>query len=197
MNKIEAHINRLFWDVPESGRKSQIMQEITQNLEEKVSDLISQGRTETEAVQKAIEDFGDIGEIQRELMGSAELMQQKNLGLSLAFSVWGCILTSALFIFINLYYTPGNIWFVYPLFAVLWWPMSLFFHWRHRISGESTAFPYSVASYVLIMALVFFINLYYTPHTIWLVYPAFAVVWWPVSTFFLRLRQKSRKDDIS
>ena len=38
-----------------------MMQEINQNLDEKVADLILQGMTENEAVQKAIDDFGDIG----------------------------------------------------------------------------------------------------------------------------------------
>ena len=195
MNKIEAHITKLFRDIPDSGRKKEVMQEIIQNLSEKVTDLVTQGCTEDEAVQKAIEDFGDIDDIRKELENSAQLIQTKNLGLSLAFSVWGGILITALFIFINFYYTPEHIWFVYPVFAVIWWPMSILFYRLSKIKGRSMAFPYSVAGFVLILSLILFINFYYTPSTVWFVYPAFAAVWWPISLFFFQTHKKDRKDD--
>ena len=195
MNRIETHINWLFRDIPDSGRKKEIMQEITLNLNEKVADLVSQGKTEDEAVNKAIRDFGDIDEIRKEFVSSTQLLKSRNLNLSLAFSIWGGILFTSLFVFINFYYTPHTIWFVYPVFAVIWWPMSVFFHWLHLKSGNSMAFPYSVASFALITALMLFINFYYTPHIIWFVYPIFAIVWWPLAMFFHWLRQKSRKDD--
>jgi hypothetical protein len=195
MNRIETHINWLFRDIPDSGRKEEITQEITLNLNEKVADLVSQGKTEDEAVNKAIRDFGDINEIRKEFVSSTQLLKSRNLNLSLAFSVWGGILFTSLFVFINLYYTPQTIWFVYPVFAVIWWPMSVFFHWLHLKNGNSMAFPYSVASFALITALILFINFYYTPHIIWFVYPVFAIVWWPLAMFFHWLREKSRKDD--
>jgi hypothetical protein len=171
------------------------MQEITQNLNEKVADLVSQGQTEENAVQKAIEDFGDIDDIREELESSAKLAQSSRIGLSLAFSIWGSLLITALVLFINLYYTPHEIWCVYPFFAVVWWPMSLFFHWLHKKDGQPVGLAYSLASFALIMGLLLFINYYYTPHIIWFVYPAFALIWWPMAMFFHRLRQKSRKDD--
>lgn len=166
MNKIETHIKKLFRDIPDSNHKSEIIQEIDENLNEKVADLVSQGLSEESAVQKAIEDFGDIDEIRAELMSGEELRRSKNLGLALAFSLWGSLLFTGLFLFINLYYTPGHIWFVYPVFAVIWWPMSLYFYRIHKKSGHSTAFPYAVSSFILIMALLLFINFYYTPHII-------------------------------
>ena len=195
MSNIETHINKLFRDIPDSSRKTEIMQEICQNLDEKVADLIAQGMTQEAAQQKAIEDIGDIEEIQEELVNTAQLAQSKNLGFSFAFSVWGGILLTAFFAFLNFYYSPTNIWFVYPLFATLWWPLSMFALWERQKSGRKMAFPYSVAGAALIIALVLFMNLYYTPHTIWFVYPTFAVIWWPVSLYFYRLRQKNREDE--
>ena len=195
MSNIETHINKLFRDIPDSSRKTEIMQEISQNLNEKVADLIAQGMTQEDAQQKAIEDIGDIEEIQEELVNTAQLAQSKNLGFSFAFSVWGGILLTAFFAFLNFYYSPTNIWFVYPLFATLWWPLSMFALWERQKSGRKMAFPYSVAGAALIIALVLFMNLYYTPHTIWFVYPTFAVIWWPVSLYFYRLRQKNREDE--
>lgn len=195
MSNIETHINKLFRNIPDSRRKTEIMQEISQNLNEKVADLTAQGMTQEEAEQKAIEDIGDIAEIQEELVNTAQLAQSKNLGFSFAFSVWGSVLLTAFFAFLNFYYSPANIWFVYPLFATLWWPLSMFALWEKQKAGRKMAFPYSVAGAGLIIALALFMNLYYTPHTIWFVYPTFAVIWWPVSVYFYRLRQKNREDE--
>ncbi len=195
MNTIEDKIEKLFRDIPNSKRKKEVLQEIQQNLHEKVEDLISQGMTESEAVQKTIDDFGDIDEIRKELVGSAQLTKSKNVGLSLAFSLWGGLLISALVVFINLYYTPGIIWFVYPVFAVAWWPMTLYFHWLHKKTNGSTAFPFSVASFILTTMLFLFINFYYSPHIIWFVYPVFAFVWWPIAAFFHKMRLNSREDE--
>ncbi|MFA9381541.1 MAG: hypothetical protein ACERKO_10835, partial [Acetanaerobacterium sp.] len=68
-------------------------------------------------------------------------------------------------------------------------------HWLHNKNEEPVGLAYSVCSFVLIIGLMVFMNLYYTPGTIWFVYPAFAAIWWPLAMFFHRLRQKSRKED--
>ena len=132
MNKIEAHINRLFKDIPDSARKRQIIQEITQDLEDKVADLVARGKAKKDAINKAIVDFGDIDDIKAELATDVKTAKHKSNGLALAFSIWGSALIIALVVFINFYYTPHVIWFVYPTFAVVWWPMALFFHWLSK-----------------------------------------------------------------
>lgn len=195
MNEIEVHINKLFEDIPDSSRKEEIVQEITQNLNEKVSDLVLNGKTRDQAVEKAIDDFGDIDDLKEELASSAKLTKSKKIGLSLAFSIWGGILITALLLFINFYYTPYVIWFVYPTIGVIWWPMTMFFHWLHNRNDVPVGLAYSVCSSVLIVGLVVFINMYYTPNIIWFVYPTFAVIWWPLAMLFHRLRQNSGKDD--
>lgn len=194
-SQIAARIHTLFRDIPDGRRKQELMQEITQDLGEKVADLTAQGQTPEAAIQKAFDDFGDIGDIREELAGSARLAQENRAGLSLAFSVWGALLIIALVSFVNFYCTPHVIWFVYPLFAVVWWPMAFFFHWMHMKNGKPTGLAFSVMSFCLIVGLLLFINLYYTPRVIWVVYPAFAVIWWPMALFFHRLRQRSGKDD--
>lgn len=136
---IEEKINRLFDDIPDSERKSQLLQEVTQNLEEKVADLMVSGKSEEDAVNKAIVEFGDIGDIKEELAVRPNPRENrrcsKNAGLSLGFSVWGSGLIIALCVFINFYYSPHVIWFVYPTFAVLWWPLAMFYRWL-RIRKE-------------------------------------------------------------
>lgn len=131
MSKIKEHVNRLFRDIPDSERKTELMQEIAQNLEEKVSDLMAQGKSEEDSVNKAIVEFGDIDDIKAELSTEATATRQKksNAGLSLGFSIWGSALIIALVTFINFYYSPKTIWFVYPTFGVLWWPLAMFYRW--------------------------------------------------------------------
>ena len=198
MKRIEAFVHRLFADLPGSVRREELKLEIMQNLKEKVADLIEKGINAEDAVTKAFDDFGgygDIADLRDELADGAREAKTKNSGLSLAFSVWGGILITALFIFINFYYTPRTIWFVYPVFAVAWWPMSMFFRWIRVKTGRRVGFAYSVCGFALFAALMLFINFYLTPRVIWSVYPIFGAVWWPLAMLFFSLNDKRRKAD--
>ena len=44
-----------------------------------------------------------------------------------AFSLCGALLSSALFIAVNIITTPHNIWAVYPIFAFIWWPLATYY----------------------------------------------------------------------
>jgi hypothetical protein len=193
MNEIETHINKLFEKVTDSRRKREIIQEVTSNLNEKVEDLVSKGQSRDQAVKNAIDDFGDSDDLREELESSAKLTKTKSAGLSLAFSIWGAVLIIGLLVFINFYYSARVIWFVYPTFAVIWWPMVMFFRWIHIKKEVSIGFPFSVCSFILILGLLAFINIYYTPRFLWFVIPAFAVFWWPLAMFFHNLREKNKK----
>jgi 4-hydroxybenzoate polyprenyltransferase len=194
MNEIDMQIKKLFEDIPESNRKNEIIQEITQNLNEKVSDLVLNGRTREQAIKQAVDDFGDIDDLKKEFIDSTRVAESKRNGLSLAFSIWGGSLILALFLFINFYYTPNTIWFVYPAFAVVWWPMTMYFQWYRNKYDVPIGFAFSVCSFVLIIGLMLFINIYYTPKILWFVYPIFAIIWWPLAMFFHNLRQKTREE---
>ncbi|WP_077601426.1 permease prefix domain 1-containing protein [Oceanobacillus sojae] len=135
MNKIKNHVDDLFKDIPKSEEKEIIKQEIFQNLEEKVYDLMAHGKEEEDAVNKAIVEFGNIDEIKNELgvynvSSDGDEKRIERAKIDLNFSIWGSILFIALMVFINLYYSPSTIWFVYPTFAILWWPLSMFYRWR-------------------------------------------------------------------
>jgi hypothetical protein len=137
MNKIEQYVERNFMDIPDSPRKEQLKQEILLNLREKVHDLIQNGKSEEDAQNKAIVDFGDIDDIRQELREEPVEWQSKPTGRDcwqqLWFSVWGSALIIALVLFVNMTYTPRVLWFVYPTFGVLWWPLVMFFRWlKHR-----------------------------------------------------------------
>ncbi len=110
--KINDYVENLFADVPDSREKSDIVQEIILNLEEKVQDLMEQGKDEEDAINKAIVDFGDISEIKRNLPYASTnsiKVDKTNYVNNLLFSLCGAALIIGLCVFINLYYSPNNI----------------------------------------------------------------------------------------
>lgn len=128
LKTIKQHIDELFNNVPKSERRDVMKQEIIDNLQEKVHDLMEQGKQEEDAVNKAIIEFGDIEEIKREL--GVDQPTRKNMAkVNLGFSLWSSTLIIAMVVFINFYYTPEIIWFVFPTFVVLWWPLSMLYYW--------------------------------------------------------------------
>ncbi|MFO1445215.1 hypothetical protein KDN24_18855 [Bacillus sp. Bva_UNVM-123] len=130
MKKLKNHVDELFKEIPETEEKKAIKQEVLENLEEKVRDLMEFVKDEEDAINKAIVDFGDIDDLKNELGVKKQPLKNSYSKLNLMYSIWGSFLIIALFLFINMYYTPKNIWFVYPTFGVLWWPLTMYFKWQ-------------------------------------------------------------------
>lgn len=137
MKKLKNHVDDLFRNIPESEQKANLKQEVLENLEEKVWDLMGQGKEEEDAINKAIIEFGDIEEIKKELGVLQHQPIKKDMSkLNLEFSIWGSTLIISLFVFMNFYYTPKIIWFIYPTFAVIWWPLAMYFKWQGSKIGR-------------------------------------------------------------
>ncbi len=135
MKKIKNHIDELFKDFPRTHETEMVKQEIIQNLEEKVFYLMDQGKEEEDAINKAIVEFGDIEDLKQEL--DVKEPEKRNMSrLNLEFSLWGSGLIIAFFIFMNIYYTPHTIWAIYPIFAILWWPLAMYFVWSRKKWSE-------------------------------------------------------------
>ena len=132
MSIIQKHVEKLFGEIEDSQEKNEILEEVTLNLQEKVSDLMTDGKSEEDAINKAIVDFGDIDEIKKELIHKQSGKDLKLASIRLGYSIWGTLLIIALFIFINLYFSPRVIWYPFPVFAILWWPLTMFFGWLKR-----------------------------------------------------------------
>lgn len=50
------------------------------------------------------------------------------------FSIHSTLLISLFFISINVFSSPGEVWAVYPIFAVLWWPLTMYyFNYRRKV----------------------------------------------------------------
>jgi translation initiation factor RLI1 len=133
MKTLQNYVEKQFADVYDSREKKEMIEEISINLQEKVSDLMREGKSEEDAINKAIVDFGDIGEIKKEIIQKQSGEKRKRAALRLGFSIWGSVLIIGLVCFIDLYFTPSILWCVFPIFAVLWWPLSMLFVWlKHR-----------------------------------------------------------------
>jgi hypothetical protein len=79
----------------------------------------------------------------------------------------------------NLLTSPGFLWFLFPVFGLLWWPMSVYF------TGKKKPFAYAVCGTALLCGLFLAIYLVASPgaHP-WFIYPMLGVVWWPLSVYF-------------
>ncbi|SHH78301.1 hypothetical protein SAMN02745823_01006 [Sporobacter termitidis DSM 10068] len=87
------------------------------------------------------------------------------------------LLVIAYYILLNIFYSPGFPWFIFPTYAVLWWPLAVAFAKKRR--------PMLFSLSAVLWSSLFFIvlNTVTTPHEIWAVYPIFALLWWPLSVF--------------
>ena len=137
MKRIQQQVDQWFKKVPKSEERESIKQDIVQSLQEKAFELIEQGVDKEQAIEQAIREFGDVREIIAELVDKNHQVKKDLAKINLGFSIWGSVLIIALVIFINIYYTPDVIWFVYPTFVVLWWPLAMFYYWLRVKRGGS------------------------------------------------------------
>lgn len=95
----------------------------------------------------------------------------------LRYALCGTGLLCVLFVLAYAISTPGaHPWFVYPVLAVLWWPLSVW-------GREAGARRFSLAGAGLIAVTLLAVNLLTAPGFWWWVYPTFFVVWWPLSVY--------------
>jgi hypothetical protein len=98
------------------------------------------------------------------------------------FSLVGSFITIAL-LFLTNYLTSWNYpWFLFPSFAILWWPIAMFF-------GSKSHKAFSIIASLVIIAFSIVTNLVISPSVIWFYYPLFAVIWWPLAVFFAKSRK--------
>lgn len=133
MDKINDYILELFKGIPKSKEKDELINSIVQSLEEKVEDLVESGKSEEDAINKAIVEFGNVEEIKKEFLLNQGLSYSiYKIRNRLLFSIMGTLLIIGLFLFVNFYYTPEHIWFVFPVFVVLWWPLAETFNFMNK-----------------------------------------------------------------
>ena len=103
---------------------------------------------------------------------------------SAGFSIAGALMTMVFFYIV--YHITGSRhpWFIYPSFAVLWWPLSVIL-----LHGQIKK-VYSLAASFIIIAFLIIVNRVTSPDYLWFIYPTFAVLWWPLSVLLITPRTK-------
>ncbi|MGD9963958.1 MAG: permease prefix domain 1-containing protein [Candidatus Izemoplasmatales bacterium] len=133
MNKIKAFVSNLLKDLLNDEDKKELIKILTISLEEKVDDLVENGTPLDEAIDKSINEFGDVSDV---LEVYPELNVKKNIikkrKHQFLFSLWGYLIVSGISIFINftfLQFFANILWFVLILIALLFWPISMLFRY--------------------------------------------------------------------
>lgn len=77
----------------------------------------------------------------------------------------------------NLLYSPQNLWFIYAIYPIIWWPILMFL--------EEKAKSLNIALIGCVSTIVYYaiINMLLSPQYPWAIYPAFLVIWWPLSLY--------------
>lgn len=144
MKQLENFVKNTFKNYPKDQR-DQLIESITEMLKEKVEDLIDKGYSEQDAIDKAVMEFGSIedyedkpAKINRKLKRQKTLRHYRN---DIIFSIGGFAIITGILIFIDLYLTPTSVmWFVIPMLALLWWPLSMIYRYlnkRASLKGEN------------------------------------------------------------
>jgi hypothetical protein len=104
---------------------------------------------------------------------------------TLAFAFIGSMSTILYYSLLNLTLSPDYPWAIYPAFAVLWWPLCLYY------SRQKNYFGLSVTASLLTILFFIIVNVVSSPHTIWAIYPVFLILWWPLSMYYYHFKRKA------
>lgn len=131
MKKINNFVKHTFKDIPKEG-KVEIINSVSEALTEKVEDLIEEGLTEQEAIDKTVIEFGTVEDyfdssqkLEKKIKRQKTINHYKN---DLLFSVVGSIIIISIVLFVNLTYAPSTLWFVIPSIAILYWPLAILYN---------------------------------------------------------------------
>ncbi len=95
-------------------------------------------------------------------------------------ALFGSLLLIAFLSIINFLHSPHHPWILYTIILIIWWPISVFCGER----AKTVSFAL-VASMCIIMyySLLNIMMLHQYP---WAIYPAYAVLWWPLALHYVR-----------
>lgn len=132
MKRIKNFVKNTFKNIPKE-KQEEIIPKVTEMLIEKVEDLMENGYSKDEAVNKTVLEFGTVEDyFSQGKIRKRKFKTVKHYRNDLIFSLFGALIIIGMLIFSNLYYTPDIIWFVLPMFAVLWWPLAIFYNFLNK-----------------------------------------------------------------
>lgn len=103
MERLRIYLDNLFSGLPDTGEVSDRKAYILSRMEERYSDLLSQGKNEDEAFGIVVSEFDSIEEIKSELSLAEKTMEEyksfkKKFALGIALGVFLCILAPVSFL---------------------------------------------------------------------------------------------------
>ena len=99
------------------------------------------------------------------------------------FSIAGGILLTVFLVLTNYLFSPDHPWFLYALPSVLLWPVIV------CMKKQVTTVSYAVAGCAGIISYYTILNIVLSPVYPWAIYPAFTVIWWPATLFFIKRKR--------
>jgi hypothetical protein len=102
------------------------------------------------------------------------------------YSLLGSLLVIVFVLTINYMQSPEYPWFIYALFPVIWWPITMY-------SGcKAKTLTFAIISSISAILYYTILNAAISPEYPWVIYPAFAVIWWPLVLYYTRNKQYYR-----
>lgn len=132
MNNIKKFVSNLLKGLFNDEDKKELIEILTTSLEEKVDDLVEQGETREEAIEKSITEFGDAEDVFKAFPEASKLKEnvvhkRRN---QLIFATLAYLIVTGLTAFINLYYLfPNSLWFIFVAIALLFWPLVMLYNY--------------------------------------------------------------------
>lgn len=130
MKRIDNFVKNTFKELPK-GKREETIKSVKESLVEKIEDLVDSGLTETEAIDKAVVEFGNAEDyfelVEKKQKKERRFKTIKHYRNDLLFSSVSATIIIGALIFINLVYADVVIWFVVPALAVLFWPLAVLY----------------------------------------------------------------------
>jgi hypothetical protein len=105
------------------------------------------------------------------------------LKLDVGFAWAGSIMSILFFATVNYLTSSHQIWFIYPSFILLLWPVSL--HYLRK--GDYKI--HSIFCSIWIIIFLITINYLYSPSHPWFLYASYPIIWWPILMYSVQKRK--------
>ncbi|MBI9010434.1 MAG: hypothetical protein JEZ05_10460 [Tenericutes bacterium] len=130
MNKIKKFVSRVLRDIFNDEDKKELIEIMTTSLEEKIDDLVEQGKTMEEAMKKSFSEFGNTDDVLQGFPDTQKLKENlvKKRRNQLMFASAAYLIITGLAIYINLEFFPEYNWFIIVAIALLFWPLVMLYH---------------------------------------------------------------------
>lgn len=94
-------------------------------------------------------------------------------------SLFGSIILLSYLITINYVHSPVHPWFLYVALPIICWPLAAFLGKKAKSLSFALGIGLSISIYYGLL------NLIIAPGYPWSIYPAFAVLWWPLTLYYI------------